>query len=53
MWNREHRHNFKEGLLEKLKLATHEYKEGHRVIWDEARFSEIETKSRHRKYKIN
>jgi hypothetical protein len=50
MWIHEHRHNFKEGLLEKLKLAKHAYKEGHRVIWDEARFLEIETNSRYRKY---
>jgi hypothetical protein len=34
---REYRHNFKEGLLEKFKLAHHVYEEGHRVIWNEAR----------------
>jgi hypothetical protein len=33
----EYRHNLKEGLLEKSKLAQHAYKEGHRVIWDVAR----------------
>jgi hypothetical protein len=35
-----HRHNFKEGLVEKLKLAQHVYEEGHRIIWDEARILE-------------
>jgi predicted GIY-YIG superfamily endonuclease len=34
---REHRHNFKEGLLEESKLAQHAYEEGHKVIWDEGR----------------
>jgi hypothetical protein len=38
---REHRHNLKEGLLEKSKLAQHAYEEGHRVGWDEARILEI------------
>jgi hypothetical protein len=41
----------KEGLLEKSDLVQHAYKEGHRVIWDEARILEIENNSRHRKYK--
>jgi hypothetical protein len=30
---REHRHNLKEGHLEKSKLAQHAYEEGHRVDW--------------------
>jgi hypothetical protein len=30
---REHRHNLKEGLREKSKLAQHAYEEGHRVAW--------------------
>jgi hypothetical protein len=50
---REHRHNFKEGHLEKSKLAQHAYEEGHRVDWDEARILEIESNSRYRKYKIS
>jgi hypothetical protein len=29
----EHRHNFKDSLLEKSKLARHVDEEGHRVIW--------------------
>jgi hypothetical protein len=41
---RKHKHNLKEGLLEKSKLA-------HRVGWDEARIMEIESNSRYRKYK--
>jgi hypothetical protein len=43
--------NLKEGLLEKPKLAQHTYEAGPRVIWDEARILEIESNSRHRKYK--
>jgi hypothetical protein len=48
---RERRHNLKEGLLEKLKLAQHAYKEGHKVGWDKARILDIESHSRYRKYK--
>jgi hypothetical protein len=51
VWFCEHRHNFREDLLEKSKFAQHAYKEGHRVIWDEARILEIENNSRYRKYK--
>jgi hypothetical protein len=38
-------------LLEISKLAQHAYKEGHRVVWDEARISVIESNSSNRKYK--
>jgi hypothetical protein len=31
----EHKHNLREGLLEKSKLAQHAYEEGHRVGWDD------------------
>jgi hypothetical protein len=31
----EHRHNFKEGLLEKFKLTQQAYEESHRIGWDE------------------
>jgi hypothetical protein len=51
MWLHEHRHNLKEGLLEKSKLAQHAYEEGHRVGWVQARILEIESSSRYRKYK--
>jgi hypothetical protein len=37
VWLHEHRHNLKEGLLEKSKLAQNAYEEGHGVGWDEAR----------------
>jgi hypothetical protein len=47
----DHRHNLKEDVLEKSKLAQHAYEEGHRVICDEARILKIENSSRHRKYK--
>jgi hypothetical protein len=33
---REHRHNLKQGLLEKQKLSQHAYEEGHRGL-DDAR----------------
>jgi predicted GIY-YIG superfamily endonuclease len=32
-----HRHNFKEGLLEKTKLVQCTYEEDHKIGWDEAR----------------
>jgi hypothetical protein len=51
IWLHKQSHNLKEGLLEKSKLAKHAYKEGRRVVWDETRILEIESKSRHRKYK--
>jgi hypothetical protein len=47
---RQHIRNFKEGLLEKSKLAKHPTR-GHRVISDEAMILEIESNSRYRKYK--
>jgi hypothetical protein len=47
----EHRHNFKEGLLEKSKLAQHAYEEGDGVGLDDDRILEIESNSRYRKYK--
>jgi hypothetical protein len=45
------RHNLKQGLLEKSKLARHAYEEGHKVGWDEARILNIESHSKYRKYK--
>jgi hypothetical protein len=51
VWLHEHRHHLKEGLLEKSILAQNAYREGHRVIWDEARILETESNSRHRKCK--
>jgi hypothetical protein len=47
----EHRHSLREVLLETSKLAQHAYEEGHRVIWDEARISKIESNNRREKYK--
>jgi hypothetical protein len=41
----EHRHNLKEGLLQKSKLAQRAYEEGHGVGWDEAKILEIECNS--------
>jgi hypothetical protein len=51
MWLCEHRHNLKEGLLEKSKLVQHAYEEGHRVGRVEAMILEIESNGRYRKYK--
>jgi hypothetical protein len=48
---REHRHNLREGLLKKSKLAQRAYEEGNKVSWDEARILESESNSRHGKYK--
>jgi hypothetical protein len=45
VWLREYRHNLREGLLEKSKLAQHSDEEGHRVGWDNARVYEIENNS--------
>jgi hypothetical protein len=42
---RKHRQNQKEDL-EKSKLAQHAYEQDHTVGWDEARISEITSKSR-------
>jgi hypothetical protein len=47
----EHRHNLKEGLLQKSKLAQYVHEEDHTIEWDEARILEIEHNSRYRKYK--
>jgi hypothetical protein len=46
----EHRHNLKESLLEKSKLAQHAYEEGHRVGYDKARILGNEHNSRYKKY---
>jgi hypothetical protein len=51
LWLCKHRNNFKEGLLEKSKLAQHSYEMGQRVIWYEARILENERKVRYIKYK--
>jgi hypothetical protein len=41
------------GLLENSKLAQHVYKEGHWVVWVEARILEIKSNRMHRKYKVS
>jgi hypothetical protein len=51
VWLHEHRHNLKQGLLEKSKLAKHAYNEGHKGGWDEARILDIESHSKYRNYK--
>jgi hypothetical protein len=38
---REHRHNIKDSLLEKSKVAQHPYEEDHISGWDEARILEM------------
>jgi hypothetical protein len=48
-WLREHGFNLKESLLQKSKFVHHAYEEGHRVVWDEARILEIDSKTMRRK----
>jgi hypothetical protein len=48
---REHKHTFKEGLLERSKLAQHAYEEDHKVDWDGAGVLDIERNKNIRKYK--
>jgi predicted GIY-YIG superfamily endonuclease len=46
---KEHKHNLKQGLLEKSKLAQHSYEEGHRIKWDEAKAIQKEPNTIYRK----
>jgi hypothetical protein len=46
-----HKHNLKQGLLEKSKLAQHIYEEGHRIKWAEAKAIQKEPNTIYRKYK--
>jgi hypothetical protein len=39
---REHKNTFKEGLLDKYRLAQHAYEEDHKVDWDGARILSFE-----------
>jgi hypothetical protein len=48
---KEHKHNLKQGRLEKSKLAQHAHEEGHRIKWDEAKAIQKEPNTVHRKYK--
>jgi hypothetical protein len=48
---KEHKHNLKQGLLEKSKLAQHTYEEGHHIKWDEAKAIQKEPNTVYRKYK--
>jgi hypothetical protein len=41
---REHKHNLKQGLKEKSKLAQHAYNEVHHIIWNKPRFYKMESK---------
>jgi len=40
-----------QSLLQKNKVAEHSYEEGFQIGWNEARILQIESNSRHRKYK--
>jgi hypothetical protein len=48
---KEHKHNLRQGLLEKSRLAQHAYEEGHKICWNEARVLQIEPNIIYRKYK--
>jgi hypothetical protein len=44
-------YNLPQGLLEKLKLAQHAYKEGHKISREEAKVLQIKPNIMYRKYK--
>jgi hypothetical protein len=48
---KEHKHNVKQGLPEKSKLAQHEYEESQCIKWDEAKAIQKEPNTIYRKYK--
>ena len=48
---REHKHTFKEGLLDKSRLAQHAYEEDHSVKWDATGILDLERNATVRKYK--
>jgi hypothetical protein len=48
---KEHKHDLKQGLLEKSKLAQHAYEEGRRIKWDEAKAIQREPNTICKKYK--
>jgi hypothetical protein len=47
---KEHKHNLKQGLLEKSKSAQHMYEEGHCIKWDEAKAIQKEPNTIYRKH---
>jgi predicted GIY-YIG superfamily endonuclease len=48
---KEHKHNLRQGLLEKPRLAKLAYEEGHKICWNEARVLQTEPNIIYRKYK--
>jgi hypothetical protein len=46
---KEHKYNLTQSLLEKLKLAQHAYKEGHKICWKEVNVLQIEPNTTYRK----
>jgi hypothetical protein len=50
---KEHKYNQAQGLLEISKLAQHEYEEGHKIFWKEAKVLQIEPYTSYRKYKTS
>jgi hypothetical protein len=48
---KEHKYNLTQGLLAKSKSAQHEYEEGHKICWNEAKVLQIESITTYRKYK--
>jgi hypothetical protein len=48
---KEHKHNLRQGVMEKLKLAQHAYDKGHQICWKEAKVLQIELNNICRKYK--
>jgi hypothetical protein len=48
---KEHKYNLTQRLLEKSKLAQHEYEEGHKIWWNEVKVLQIEQNTTYRKHK--
>jgi hypothetical protein len=46
-----HKYNLTQGLLKKLKLDQHAYKEGHKICWKEVKVLWIEPNTTYSKYK--
>jgi hypothetical protein len=48
---KEHEYNLTQSLLEKSKLAQHDYEEGHKIRWNESEVLQIEPSTTYRRKK--
>jgi hypothetical protein len=46
---KDNKYNLTQGMLEKSKLAQHEYEEGHKIFWNEEKVLQIESNTTYRK----